>query len=462
MNAKNIIFFFGLIFGAVIVINASRADILPDHKQFILPNGLEVILIENHEQPMVSTCLLLKTGSAADSENLSGLALLTTRMLKEGTTKFPSSSLAATVDSVGGELGLSPSYKDGFLISGDFLSRDCRLGLTILSQMATRPTFEKETLARLKKRQISALMQIRSIPSYQLMEKLDSVAYGNSGYGLAHYGKMASIKAITPDDIQKFYRQYIRPDNAVLTVAGDIKTDIVQKEIRELFGGWQGKAIPPPSRTILSSCDSTKIILLNNPDAASTDFIIGLPAVPAGADDFPALVLLNYILGEGGKVSRLDQVLIENNNLATTITSKLVWSKGNGMIQIVGSAPNETAAEAIKSILTVLDDLTKSRIPVRELDEAKYYFRGFFPGLFETIYGTTNQISRLLSYDLKIDYLDKLLDNFKTIDPAKMKKAAETYLDSRHMIIIVSGPESALKRGLIELGPLKVDNGGQN
>lgn len=437
------------------------SGVLPKHTSFSLPNGLDIILIEDNRLPLIDYRMIFSIGSSADSTRTSGLAAIAIEMLKEGTENFPGHALISAVDSTGGNIYMDIE-RDCLMIHGNFLSRDVEFALGILAEMTIRPQSEKEDLDRNKRRFISGQMQGESVAKFRLTNALYRSVYGDAGYGLPAWGTHSGIRRIKLEIMREFQQKNFRPNNAVLIMAGDFRAGEVKKLIKKLFSNWQEGGNFSESIVNASIPDSLKIIIIDNPDAPSTEFIIGRPAVPAGSEYSASLVLLNYILGGSYEISRLSQNLVQGYGLATSISSQIDWSREDGMISIRGASTNEMAPEAIKQVLGVMKDLRSIKVPARELEEAKNHFRGRIPGNFETISGTVKYLARFICLRAGLDYYEKMFKEFEKIDPDRLRNVAQEFLDEKHMIIVVIGPESILRRGLSDLGPVETERSGQD
>jgi zinc protease len=445
--------FFGKAFGG---------GFIPHYEQATLPNGLTIIMVEDHKQPMVRFAALIKTGSVTLTADQAGLANFTAILARQGTINYPSQKLTAAIDSVGATILVMSSFKDGLVIRGECLSRYLGHTLTIFSDILIRPAFTDEGIERLKRRFLSASMQTESAPEWGLKDILYRTYFGDEGYGLPNLGTPASIKKISRAGIVKFHQDNFRPNNTVIIMAGDFKIETARKLIAKHFSDWSpGSGFPPP-RLAVTFPDSLRILLIDFPSAPSVDFAIGQPGAPVGSEDYPALVLLNYILGESGSVSRLSRNLVRDNGLATYVYSRIDWSRGNGLLWIYGSSPTDNVPEALHQLISVLSDIRTIRISVKELDEAKFFFRGFMPGLYETDQTIIDRFSTALGSGVGVDYQEKLLSDLDKVDPGRLRAVAEKYLDPKRMTIVIQGSAASLKNQLSEIAPVEVINSGQD
>jgi zinc protease len=437
------------------------AGVFPKYSEFTLSNGLQVVLVEDNRQPLVDFRMSFGTGSSTDLARLSGRAAIACDMFKEGTKNYTSDTLLSAIDATGGVIHQGVR-RDNIFIQGNFLSRDLDFSMNILAEMVIRSQLPEEGLERLKKRLLSRTVRGQSIAIDRLINTLYNSVYGDEGYGLPVMGTQVGLRKICIDDIRKFFSQNIRPNNTLLVVAGNFKINDTRKLIKKLFSNWEkGNEFSKPIVN-KSIPDSLRIILYDNREACGTDFMLGRSAASRKSEHTPSLLLLNYILGQGGEVSRLSKRLIHEQKLVTDIRSKVDWSREEGMFFISGATTNEMAVEAIRQTLEVMNDLRNIRISAAELEEAKNFFRGIISGYFENAYGTVNRISYILNWELTLDHYDNILKEFDSITPNHLRKTAQMFLDENHMTVVISGPGDILKRGLSDIAPIEVIDSDQD
>ncbi len=438
----------------------TSAGVIPKYNEFSLSNGLQVVLVEDHRQPLVDFRLSFDVGSSSDSSSYAGLAAVSCYMFKEGTENFSVDALLSAIDATGGVIDLI-YRRDVIFIQGNFLARDFDFAMDILAEIVLRSQLPEDGFERRRRRLLSYTLRERSIVRNHLINSLYNAVYGDEGYGLPVAGTQVGLKMIELEDVKRFFTQNIRPNHARLVVAGDFKSSVAKKMIKKLFAEWEeGSSFSKPIVT-KSLPDSLRIILHDNPDAAGSDFIIGRAAAPRSSEFTANLLLLNYVLGSGGEVSRLNKRLISEQKLVTNIWSTVDWSRQDGMILAGGTTSNEMVAEAVRQTLAVMDELKSIRVSAAELEEAKNFYRGNVASYFETAYGAVNHISGILNWGETLDHYDRVLKEFDSITPSHLRKTAKMFLNENQMTVIVSGPGNILKRQLSEIAPVEVVGTGQ-
>lgn len=434
---------------------STAAGEIPESDRKTLPNGLVVVLVEDHRQPVISVQLLIKTGTATDIPEKAGLCNTATEVLPKGSKNFSGDRLRTVLDSVGGNLN-TVITRDASGYSGFFLARDLNLVLKVLSDMVINPEIDADDVENIIRRFTSVIIRNRSVADYRINDLFYERQYSSEGFGLPEYGTVDGLEAITVDDVKNYHDRNIRPNNAVLVLAGDFDRKNARKLIGNYFSDWPaGQEFSSPVLNP-SQLDSLKIIIVDNIEASTSVFLIGGRTVPIGHEVGPTLFLLDYILGYGGSISRLGKRLAGDKGPATTARSEIEWWRETGCWFIRGTANSENAADAIREALAVMDDLRQIKVAVRELEDAKAFYRGIYPRLFETPASTAGTLARFESNDLPVDHYDRLLKKIDQVTPHDVREAAREFLNPDNMTIIVDGPARLLKRNLSDLAEIEV------
>jgi predicted Zn-dependent peptidase len=246
-----------------------------------------------------------------------------------------------------------------------------------------------------------------------------------------------------------------------LIVVGQINIPNLEKKIGLLFEGWPKGQDVESDLGPFRMTDSLQITLVNRPEAASTEFVIGIPAAPVGSKDYPALRLLDYILGGAGEVSRLHKSLVQKRRLATKISSRLHWWENEGLFTISGIAANDMAYDAIEEALIIIENVKVMRISAAELNDARSFQYNVHNRATETAVNTANTLGTLLGTNSGLDYLDRLYEKLEETDPKTIKSVALKYFDRNRMHIVVIGPSFKLKKRLSEMGRVNLIDPGR-
>ncbi len=442
------------VFLVLMVSSLSAESFLPKYSEFKLKNGLRVIMVEDHRQPMVNFRMNITAGSSCDSAK-PGLTVMVLEILKENTKNYPDGQMNLVVDSMGGSL-ITNVGRDVSFIIGDFLSRDLETGLNCLGDMVMNADFREEDINRMRRRLISILSLTASAHSDALVQELYEKYYGATGYGLYPYGTVAGLQNITRDDIVSSYARNYTPNNAELIIGGDFDKNTLKKLLHKIFDAWPpGDDICQPISSVHYP-DSLEIYLINNPGMTIGEFVIGRPAVIPDSPDYARLLVVNYILGGGGKVSRLYQDLVRDAASCNFISSSAECSRLGGMFYVHGGAFVESSVDALQGVLDNMKLLGEIKIPVAELQEAKNYFSGSQIRNYASFADAVNNIAMNAACGQKVKFPEQVINEIDKLTPDQLREFARDFLDPAKMTIFVAGPSEKLKRSLNEIAPVNL------
>src|SRR5688572_15658136 len=220
---------------------------LPPVARRQLDNGLEVLVVEHHELPVVDMILVVKTGGEGDPATKPGVATLTAAMLDEGAGRRTALDIADQEAFLGVQVGTGSGWdQSAVTLHAPVAVLDSAMAL--FADVALRPTFPTSDLERLRKERLTELLQIKDRAPQIADRAYAAILYGERHpYGRPLTGTEASTRVITRADVRRFYQTYFRPNNATLIVVGDVTADDVERRVRVLFGGWTRGNVPATS-----------------------------------------------------------------------------------------------------------------------------------------------------------------------------------------------------------------------
>ena len=438
----------------LMISSLSAASFLPKYSEFKLKNGLRVIMVEDHRQPMVNFRMNITAGSSCDSAK-PGLTVMVLEILKENTKNYPDGQMNLVVDSMGGSLITNVGRTVSF-ITGDFLSRDLETGLNCLGDMVMHADFRDQDINRMRRRLISILGLTASAHSDVLVQQLYEEYYGSVGYGLSPYGTVAGLQDITRDDIVSSYTRNYRPNDAELIIGGDFDKNTLKKLLHRIFDAWTpGDDICQPISSVHYP-DSLEIYLINNPGMTVAEFVMGRPAIVPDSSDYAKLLVLNYILGGGGKISRLYQDLVRDAATCNFINSSAECSRLGGMFYVHGGAFVESSVDALQGVLENMKMLGEIKIPVAELQETKNYFSGSQIRNYASFADAVDNIATNAACGQKVKFPEQVIKEIDKLTPDQLRDFARDFFNPAEMTIFVAGPAEKLKRSLNEIAPVNL------
>jgi zinc protease len=210
-----------------------------DHpvQKFTLPNGLRLLVKEDHRLPFVEFRTAFKGGVLTETPANNGITLLLCKMLLQGTQKRSAEKIATEIESVGGHID-SYGGNNSFGVNAEVLSSDFATGLDLLADVLLNPAFPAAPLEREREVQIAGIYARKDDLLKSASVAMRRTLFGETGYGLDLLGTEESVKKISVGDLKPFHRTFAAPNNCVLAIYGDVKTSEVKTAVEKAFANW--------------------------------------------------------------------------------------------------------------------------------------------------------------------------------------------------------------------------------
>lgn len=431
---------------------------LPPIVKRTLSNGLPVWIVAQHEVPVASVSLIVKSGGTADPSGKFGLASLTAAMLDEGAGARDALELADAIDYLGASLGTGA----GFDASSVTLYTPVeRLGdaLAIMADVAIRPTFAEKELERLRKERLTSLLQIKDNPPAIGSVAFPRLVYGETHrYGTGLAGTTTSLAGLTGADLKAFHASHYHPGNAHLIVVGDVKPDAAVAMLETSFGSWKAAATPAPAVKALTAPEpnARTVFLIDKPGAAQSIIRIGWSGVPRSTPDYYAIQVLNTILG-GSFTSRLNTNLRETHGYAYGAGSNFDMRLHAGPFTAAANVQTDKTSE---SLTEFFKELTAIGTPMsaEELDKAKNYLALGYPADFETTQDIASKLSELVIYGLPESTFNEYVSKIQAVTAADVERVAKKYVTPDRFAVVVVGDLKTIEAGVrtLNLGTVRI------
>jgi zinc protease len=399
-----------------------------------LSNRLVLLASGEHSLPFVTLQLLIDSGSRRDPSGEEGLAYLTAKGLLHGTSKRTINQINEELDFMGASLN-SSSGRDYATLSLRVLKKDLDKGFDLFMEVLTQPTFPDEEIKREIEKTLAAIQSEEDRPEEVAEKAFLKALFLNSPYGHPVEGTKESVSKLTRESVVRFYRSYYHPNNAILTVVGDIKDDEIKSNLIPRLEKWSMREIPKlPFITKFEK--EQKTVKVNRP-ITQANIILGNEGVSRENPDFYALTVMNYILGGGGFASRLMEVIRNKRGLAYSVTSFFDPGKYPGSFQIVLQTKNPSAREAISLSLQQMERIRKEPVTEKELEEAKKYLIGSFPMRLDTQGKLANFLSQVEYYGLGLGYPEKYPSLIRSVTREDVLRVAKKYLHPEKYVLVI-------------------------
>jgi len=427
----------------------ARAVTFPPYEITSLKNGLQVVVVQHHEQPVVTLRLLVRAGGAQDPARKQGVAALAASLLDQGAGSRSAADIADAIDTIGGVLSTGAG-NDLSVVDVLVMKDGLGFGFELLSDVVRRPAFNQQELDRQRQQALSGMRVNYEDPDAVASLVFDRLVYGFHPYGLPNTGTPESLSAVTVDDLRAFHKTWFVPNNAILGIVGDIDAADALAAAEKAFGDWQPGELPAPDHGAPPP-PTRRVVVINKPDAVQTEVRVGHLALPRTDPDYLAFDLALKILGGEG-ANRLHQVLRSERGLTYGASADLTSLRESGDFAAETDTRSDATAEVLRLIVDEISRLQRDPVPVRELRNAQDYLAGAFPLSIETPGAIATQVLDVLFYGLPLGDIESYRDRLNAITPDDVQRVARQYLHPDRLSVVLVGNASAFTGQLAGVG----------
>ncbi len=400
-----------------------------------LSNGLTVLYYHNPNIPTIDALLTFKAKSYYDPDNLQGLTNFMSGLLDEGTQHHPGNEFSQTLESLGMSLSCGAGY-----ITLNMLSADLQRGLELLKELTTDASFDEDAIEKVRAQLISDIKDYWDNPSEFAIQLVREQVYKNHPYSKKAMGDVATVQKITRENLINAYKHSITPDQAILTIVGDLEAYDIKSLLEKTLGTWKGQPVPSIAFPALQKVNAQEIVYPINRDQIVLAF--GGLSVARNNPEFDKILLFDQIFTGGvlgSMSSRLFQ-LREQSGLFYTIGGSLLHHADEqpGMIFIKTIVSLDRLEEAEQAILQTIDSAT-DHIEQHELEQAQYGLINSMVDNFESNASIAATFSLLERFKLPADYFDKRPEQLLKITPEQIKASVKNILNSNSLIRLKIG-----------------------
>ena len=413
---------------------ADTLQAMPPVQRTVLPNGLVLLVSEEHSLPVVTLKLLLDAGSRRDPAGKEGLASLTANGLLLGTVRRSAEAFNEELDSMGASLDAGAG-RDYITLSLRVLTKDLDHGFDLFMEALTQSTFPDKELRKEVQRTVAAIQAADEQPEEVAEKAFDRVLFLKSPYAHPVEGTRESLPRISAEDVRRFHRTYYRPNVAVLAVVGDVTPELVQGKLIPRLTAWHPETVPPEQFTT-TFAEGPKREEIDRAVSQAT-IVLGHWGIRRDNPDYYALSVMNYILGGGGFGSRLIDEIRVKRGLAYSVASFFDAKKYPGSFQVVLQTKNASAREAIALVFQELERMGTEPVSEEDLSRAKKYLTGSFPLRLDTQGKLAGFLTLVEYFGLGLDYPERYPSLINAVTQEEVTRVAKTYLHPEKAILVV-------------------------
>ncbi len=427
---------------------------IPQPRRVELPNGMVVMLVEDHELPLVRATALVHTGDRLEPADKVGLAEVTGTVLRTGGTEAMGpddlddylESKAAVIESSIGE--------DQGEVTLSCLAEDFSDVLKVFADVLRHPAFDPNRIEVALNASRSQVARQNDNPQSIVFRELRKEVWGaDSPYGRT--ATFATLATIERDDLVAWHRRDYHPNRIVLGLVGDFDSDKALELVRRAFGDWPRGPAVEPVESHRPEHANPGVFVAEKSDVNQSNIAMGHLGILRSNPDFYAVEVMNEILGGGG-TSRLFREVRTKKGLAYAVFGRAGsdWDHP-GLTLLFTTTKVSTTGEAIAALLEEAKGMTSRPPTDDEVARAKQTILSSF--VFQ-VDSTAELLERFLTFEYFGYPLDRLAEyraKIEAVTADDVRRVAATYLQPQDFSIVVVGPAEGRDSDLSAFGPVK-------
>ncbi|MBC7841719.1 MAG: insulinase family protein [Gemmatimonadaceae bacterium] len=424
-----------------------------------LANGIALQVVTQSEVPLVQVTLIVSGGSRLDGAE-PGRASFMARMLTESAGGKDVNALQSELAFLGANLNAGASW-DAFTVSLNVPKRSLGAALDLMADVVQRPSFTSADVRRQRELRAAGILQRRDQPNAIATLGFSSLLFpAGHPYHNPIDGDSASTAHLDSTSVRAFYDRAFVPSRARFVVVGDIAASEAAALLATRFGTWKaaGTSLPIAAVNLAPVSNSAvKVFLIDKPGAAQSVISLGGPGVSRFSPDYPALVVMNTLLGESFS-SRLNQNLRETKGYTYGIGSRFGWSPVPGAFRVSSGVRTDVTDSSLIEIFRELHAIQDSAVSPVELARAKSYVALGIPGNFETNGGIAAQLVELNTFGLPLTSVSDFIAKVNLVTASDVQRVAKKYLPATRATVVVVGDLAKVRAGIeaLKLGTITV------
>ena len=431
---------------------------LPHPVEAKLPNGVTVLILEDHRFPIVTVDFTIDgAGALWEPADQHGLAGVTAQMLREGTPTRNSKQINEDIDRLGASFFASAPFGDGAAsVGASGLSDNFDQWFPMAADLLLNANFPGSELAKLKQRLKVQLVQQRQQPGFLATERFSDAVFGTHPAATVA-GTPESIDALTPEKLAEWHKARYAPQNTLLGIAGDVNAKETIAKLTEWFAKWPRSEFKVPPTPGTSEIKSPHVYVVDRPNSVQTTLAMGNIAIDRTSPDYPAMVVMDQILGAGA-AARLFLNLREAKGYTYGVYSSFSARKYAGPFRAGGDLRTEVTEGAMREFWIEFNRMRDERVPADELDDARRAVVAGFALSLEHPDQLLDFAEEQKIYNLPADYWEKYPAQISAVSADDVQAVSRKYINPASMQVVGVGDAQKIGPVLEKYGPVKVFN----
>ncbi|REF31877.1 M16 family metallopeptidase [Calidifontibacter indicus] len=415
-----------------------KAWAFPEAERHRLSNGLQVALYPLPGQHVTSTRINIPVPLAAEPRDREGVATIVSRTMDEGTASHTADEMAELFESNG--VGLNAGVaQQGLWVDLEATTRNVGTAFGLALECLTEPVFPENEVNRHRQQRLSQIDQELADPGYRgTLEFVRTFYTPTSRASRPSGGSRESLAGLTRDDCVAFHRQWVRPDDAFVVVAGDFDPQAMLTELDGTLGRWSGQGTAPmaDAPTDAPADDRGRVVFVHRPGSVQTEIQYGWvgPARENGTQWAPHPVL-SYVIG-GTPHARIDSVLREDKGYTYGMRGSFRPRSGFGQFVASGSVRGDATPDALRLLGEIFAQVDEG-ITADELREGVDFLSMTAPARYATADSVADEAASLQLVGLDTDFITDYLAAMRSLTVDDVNSAWRQWSSQPRTIVLV-------------------------
>jgi predicted Zn-dependent peptidase len=402
-------------------------------EQIDLDNGCKIFCFNSGDQDLVRIEWIFGNLRFDPAKPLLNVAVNT--MLTEGTSKLSAAQIADKIDFYGAFLQVDYGYDHSQVVLYT-LTRHLAATLPVMKDIITDSVFPEKELATFIRNQQQKLQVSLQKNDVVGRRKFNKAVYGDTIYGLG--AELDDYKTLHREDMQEHFKQMYQPSNCTILVSGKTEQSTLDL-LKESFGkAWSNYSIKADTSQPELKPASDHFYFIEKPEALQSAIRMGLPSINRTHPDFPALQVMNTVLG-GYFGSRLMANIREDKGYTYGIGSGSSSLNKGGAFFIATEVGADVCKAAVNEIEKEINILKTVLVPESELSLVRNYMLGSLLGSLENIFSHADKFKNIYFFGMDYDYYDRYTQVIKSITAVDVMQMAKKYLDTDNFYKVIVG-----------------------
>lgn len=430
-----------MILGALAVSTALSAQNKIDFEEYDLDNGLHVILHEDHSTPIAAVTVLYHVGSKNEDPERTGFAHFFEHLLFEGSENIKRGEFDSYVTNAGGALNANTSQDRTFYF--ELLpSNQMELGLWLESERMLHANIQnigvetQREVVKEEKRQ-----RVDNQPYGSWLENMMKRLYTEHPYNWVPIGSMDHLNAAQLDEFMAFYKKFYVPNNATLSIAGDIDVEKTKELIAAYFGDIpRGADVVQPTVQEPSLGGEKTATIYDNIQLPA--IMMGYRMPPQTSDDAYALQMASSVLS-GGPSSRMYKRLVDQDQTALQVFAfPFSLEQGGAFITFSLANAGKTIDDMVPALEEEISKLQNELISEREFQKIQNQMESNFIQSNSKMAGIAESLADYHTYYGDANYINTEIERYRSVTREDIQRVAQKYLVKDNRVVLRYLPKS--------------------